>query len=190
MSFIDTCAGCPYRGLAIGSRGNPASRIVLVGEAPGANEIDEGMPFVGTAGTKVLWPAVAEADLNDADLYVVNSVACRPYNPANPSVRAPSPGAILACHQRFVDEIGTHPRAVIVALGGTAVRALTGRRAYPVTKTKPGTELPSIWGPVIPTLHPAYVLRRGLGGPEMQRLVEGLRRARQLASVQPSGSGG
>ncbi len=189
MSFIDPCPGCPYQGVAIGSRGNPASRIVLVGEAPGATEIDEGMPFVGTAGTKVLWPAVAEADLNEADLYVVNSVACRPYNPANPRVRAPSPDAIAACHRRFVDEIRTHPRAVIVALGATAVRALTGRRAYPVTKGEPGTELPSIWGPVVPTLHPAYVLRRGLDGPEMRRLVEDLRRARQLASVHVSGSG-
>ena len=190
MTFIDPCPGCPYQGLAIGSRGNPATRIVLVGEAPGATEIDEGMPFVGTAGTKVLWPAVAEADLNEADLYVVNSVACRPYNPANPSVRAPSLDAILACHQRFVDDFGTHPRAVIVALGATAVRALTGRRAFPVTKVEPGTELPSIWGPVIPTLHPAYVLRRGLDGRERQRLVGDLRHARQLASVQPSGSGG
>ena len=63
------------------------------------------------------------------------------------------------------------------------------RAGYPVTNIEPGTELPSIWGPVIPTLHPAYVLCRGVNGGERKRLVEGLGRARQLVSARPSRSG-
>jgi uracil-DNA glycosylase family 4 len=177
MGLIDRCPGCPYAGKAIGTRGDPASPIVLVGEAPGVTEIERGQPFVGTAATTVLWPAVAEAGLRETELYVVNSVACRPFNPETSRIRTPSPRAVGACHERFVADMGTHSRGVIVALGATAVRALTGRRAFPVTKTPRGTQLPSAWGTVVPTLHPAYVLRRGLDGPEWQRLVEALRHA-------------
>jgi hypothetical protein len=55
VGIIANCLGCPYReGVAIGTRGNTASPIVLVGEAPGAKEVDEGQPFVGRAGTGVL----------------------------------------------------------------------------------------------------------------------------------------
>lgn len=182
VGFIDCCPGCPYQGNAVGSRGNHASGIVLVGEAPGAKEVKDGLPFVGRAGAEVLWPAVEEAGLKEADLLVVNSVACRPFNAATPRVRKPSPIAIDACHGRFVREIGAHPRVAIVALGATAVRAVTGRRGYPVTSSALGRELPSAWGPVVPTLHPAYVLRRGRGGPEHRRLVEDLKHARRLAS--------
>lgn len=181
MPFIDPCPGCPYQRKAIGPRGNPASVIVLVGEAPGATEVDEGQPFVGRAGTEVLWPAVAQAGLSEAEVYVVNAVACRPFNPATPRSRRPSPTAIVACHERLGRDLD-HPRAVLVALGATAIEALTGRRSFPVTAPFSAT-LPSPWGPVVPTLHPAYVLRRGLAGRERERLVEDLRRARRLALV-------
>jgi DNA polymerase len=181
VGIIANCPGCPYSdGVAIGTRGDPLSPIVLVGEAPGANEIDEGRPFVGRAGVEVLWPAVAEAGLGEADFYVVNSVACRPFNPATPKVRKPSRSAIEACHDRFAADLGD-ARAVIVALGAVAVMALTNQSDFPVTKTKPGTTVSSRFGPVVPTLHPAYVLRRGLDGPERRRLVEDLRYARDLA---------
>ena len=181
MGFIDRCPECPYAGKAVGTRGNPASRIVLVGEAPGANEIDAGQPFVGSAGTEVLWPAVAEAGLREADLYVVNSVACRPFNAATPKVRTPSPEAIVACQGRLARAMKAHPRLVIVALGSTAIRAVTGQQGYLVTRKQAGAELPSEWGTVVPTLHPAYVLRRGRRGAEWRTLVEDLRHARRLA---------
>ena len=109
---IGHCPSCPYReGPAIGHRGNPASRIVLVGEAPGAKEIAEGRLFVGPAGD-VLWAAVAKAGLHEADVFVVNSLACRPH-PVRPRVEA-----IVACRGRLVRYIAAYPRAVIVALAG------------------------------------------------------------------------
>ena len=179
---MEHCPGCPYRafGLAIGTRGDPTSRVVLVGEAPGAKEVVEGQPFVGPAGD-VLWRALAEADLSEADVFVVNSVACRPCNPVKP-IRTPSPAAIDACHGRLVRDIELGPGAVIVALGRTAVQAVTGQRGFPMMKEH-GTKRPSIWGPVVPTLHPAYVLRRGLDGPEYQILVADLKHARRLAGI-------
>ena len=181
VGIIDNCPDCPYLdGKAVGARGDPASRIVIVGEAPGADEVVSGQQFTGRAGADVLWPAVRDAGLHEADVYVANSVACRPYNPARPADRKPSAAAISACHGRLVVDLDLHQRVVVVALGATAVQALTGLRAYPVTK-ETGAVLPSPWGPVIPTLHPAYVLRHGLAGQERERLVADLIRARRMA---------
>ncbi len=134
--------GCPYRGLAIGSRGNPASRIVLVGEAPGANEMDEGMPSSAQPAQRCcgpLWPrrtSTMRTSTSSTRLRAVRTTQLIRLS----APRRPAPPRLPPTVRR---RDRTHPRAVIVALGGTAVRALTGRRAYPVTKTKPGTELPA-----------------------------------------------
>jgi uracil-DNA glycosylase len=168
---IDPCLGCPYRfSAAIGPRGNPSSRMVLVGEAPGAQEIIEGEPFRGAAGA-VLWRAANEARLLEGELFVTNSVACRPPH-GRPTARA-----ILACHGRLAREIEARPRAVVVALGLTAVRAVSGRREFSMLKEH-GELLSSPWAPVVPTLHPARVLRRPA---EYPVLVEDLKHARRVA---------
>ena len=169
MPFIDRCRECPYHGKAIGPRGNPTSRIVLVGEAPGATEIVEGEPFRGPAGD-VLWRAVSEARLLEGDLFITNSVACRP-----PHGR-PSVAAIVACRDRLVRDIEAHPRTVVVALGLTAVRAVTGGRGFRMMDSH-GVTLATDWGPVLPTFHPARVLRRPA---EYPLLVEDLKHARRL----------
>lgn len=137
-------------------------------------------PFRGRAGA-VLQKAFAEAGLRESDLFITNSVACRPRNPVKP-IRTPSPDAIDACHGRLVRDIEACPRAVvIVALGATAVQAVTGQPGFSMMKRRPDTVLQSIWGPVVPTVHPAFVLRRGLEGPEYQMLVADLQHARRLA---------
>lgn len=179
MPTIDHCPGCPYRefGPAIGPRGDPTSPIVLVGEAPGATEIEEGEPFRGPAGD-VLWRAAAEARLLEGNLFITNSVACRPRNPVKP-IRTPSPDAIRACHGRLARDLAEHPRAVIVTLGATALRAVTGQRGFRIRDVR-GRPIPSDWGTVVPTFHPAYVLRRGLEGPEYQMLVADLKHARRM----------
>jgi DNA polymerase len=179
MPTIEHCLGCPYpEGCAIGPRGNAASSIVVVGEAPGAKEIEEEAPFRGPAGA-VLRKALADAGLSEERLFITNSVACRPFNPGRSNLRTPSPAAMLACHGRLVTDISAHPRTVIVALGKTAVQAVTGQRAYPLTKKEPGTVLPSEWGTVVPTLHPAFVLRFPTRWYPV--LVEDLTYARRLA---------
>jgi uracil-DNA glycosylase len=182
MPIIDHCAGCPSRdyGPAIGTRGDSTRRIVLVGEAPGAKEVVAERPFEGPAGD-VLWGAVEDAELSEANVFVVNAVACRPCNPVRPKVRAPSSQAIDACHDRLAREINEHHRDVIVALGATAAKAVTGQRSFKVL-TDRGKEVASLWGPiVVPTLHPAFVLRRGPNGPWRAKLVADLRHARTLA---------
>jgi DNA polymerase len=172
MPTIKPCPGCPYRefGPAIGPRGDPKSAIVLIGEAPGAKEIKKKKPFVGAAGD-VLWGAVAEAGLHEADLFVTNSVACRPH-PVRPRV-----AAIRACQGRLANDLGASPRLVLVALGTTALGAVTGD-SLGVMEARRGPPFLSRWGLVVPTLHPARVLRRPK---ERPLLVEDLRRARDIA---------
>ena len=175
MPIVDHCPDCPYRefGPAIGTRGEPSSRIVLVGEAPGRQEIEAEKPFVGAAGG-VLWEAVAAAGLRESDMFVVNSIACLPH-PVHPHVPA-----IYACRGRLIREIQAHARDVIVALGGTAFRALTEQKGFRVmeARQRPPTKMP--WGPVVATLHPARVLRRP---DEMPLLVKDLKAARQRAGM-------
>jgi len=175
VTFIARCVGCPYGGKAIGPRGDPASRIVLVGEAPGATEIAVGEPFRGPAG-ELLLGALAAAEVPKHGVFITNAVACLPH-PVHPRVKA-----VDSCYTRLGEDLGVHPRSVIVALGATAIRAVSGRRDFRVTRKAPREVLPSPWGPVIPTLHPAYVRRRGLGGLEYQTLVDDLRQARLFAT--------
>lgn len=175
MPIVDHCPDCPYRefGPAVGTRGERSSRIVLVGEAPGRQEIEAEKPFVGAAG-EILWQAVAAAGLKECDLFVVNSIACLPH-PVHPHVPA-----INACRGRLIREIQAHPRDVIVALGGTALRALTEQKGFLVMEARqwPPTKMP--WGPVVATLHPARVLRRR---DEMPLMVEDLEAVRQRAGM-------
>jgi DNA polymerase len=179
MPTIEHCPGCPYReGPAIGPRGDPVSPVILVGEAPGATEVVKAEPFRGPAGG-ILQKALADAGLSEDRLFVTNSVACRPINPGKSNLRTPSPAAMLACHGRLVGDISAHPRTVIVALGRTAVQAVTGQRGYPITKAQPGTQLQNEWGTVVPTLHPAFVLRFPTRWYPV--LVEDLKLARRLA---------
>lgn len=171
MPFIDRCRDCPYGGKAVGPRGNPASRIVLVGEAPGAREIVEGEPFRGPAG-RVLSEALVEAGLVEADLFITNSVACQPH-PVHPWVRA-----IDACRGRLGRDIEAHGRRVIVTLGATAFRSVTERRDYRMRDVR-GTPVETKWGSVIPALHPARVMRVRS---ERPLLVEDLALAGRIAS--------
>ena len=171
MLFIDRCLGCPYRGRAIGPRGNPTSRIVLVGEAPGETEIKRGEPFRGKAG-QTLNSALTEAGLDEGSLFITNAVACQP-DPVRPWVRA-----IDACRGRLEADLGANPRAVLVALGGTAVRAVTRLSGFRVLRDR-GRPLTGPWGTLMPTLHPARVLRRPS---ERHLLVEDLMHAGRIAA--------
>ncbi|MBI3751479.1 MAG: hypothetical protein HY263_07470 [Chloroflexi bacterium] len=169
MASIDRCPGCPYSGRAIGPRGSLASHMVLVGEAPGTTEIGE--PFRGKAG-EILRSALVEAALDEANLFITNAVACQPH-PVHPWVRA-----IDACRGRLEADLAANPGAVLVALGGTAVRAVTRRSGFRVLADR-GTPLIGPWGTLVPTLHPARVLRHPA---ECRLLVEDLMLANRIAT--------
>ena len=137
------------------SRGNPEARIAFVGEAPGADEDAEGIPFVGRAG-QLLDKMIGAMGLSpERDVYVCNIIKCRP-----PGNRRPEPSETDACIPYLHEQLAAVGPKVIVALGNTAVGTLLGTKLG-ITKirgqwkTYRGSTL------VMPTYHPSYLLRPG-----------------------------
>lgn len=144
------------RNLVFGS-GNPAARLVFVGEAPGADEDEQGQPFVGRAGqllTQMIEGTAAKEGipLNRADVYICNVLKCRP-----PNNRTPEPDEMAICGPNLARQIDIIRPKAICALGGTAAKYLTG--------SKDGvTRMRGNWYryrdiPLMVTYHPSYLLR-------------------------------
>src|SRR5689334_2190702 len=151
------CRLCEGRSKIVFGSGNEQSRLVFVGEGPGADEDAQGLPFVGRAGqllTQMIDNTAAKEGLTirRPDVYICNVVKCRP-----PENRAPQPDEMEICGAfLFRQLMAIRPKA-ICALGSTAAKAILG--------TKEGvTRLRGRWHkwhdiPVIVTFHPSYLLR-------------------------------
>jgi DNA polymerase len=137
--------------------GNETSPVVFVGEGPGADEDEQGIPFVGRAGqllTQMIENTAKREGipLRREDVYICNVVKCRP-----PGNRTPEPEEMEICGQFLFRQLSAiHPKA-ICALGGTAARALTGHKEG-VTKMR-GKWFDWHGIPVMITYHPSYLLR-------------------------------
>ena len=115
------CAMAESRQQVVVGRGNPHARLLLIGEAPGAEEDASGQPFVGRAG-KLLEQLLAEAGLDsERDLYIANVIKCRP-----PGNRKPSRSEIAACLPWLAQQIALQRPQLIGLLGATALEALLG----------------------------------------------------------------
>lgn len=133
--------------------GNPKADLVFVGEGPGADEDEQGLPFVGRAGKKLTEIIEKGMRLNrEKDTYICNIVKCRP-----PGNRDPQAEEIEACKPFLLKQLQAIRPKVLVALGKPAASTLLGR-PVPITKER-GTwhEFEGI--PLMLTLHPAYLLR-------------------------------
>jgi uracil-DNA glycosylase len=132
--------------------GDPSSVLVFVGEGPGYEEDQQGRPFVGAAGQLLTDIIVKGIKLRREDVYICNIVKCRP-----PNNRNPEPDEIAACEPFLLKQIEAINPKIIVALGNIAAKTLL--------KTAEGiTSLRGRWRsyhgiPVMPTFHPAYLLR-------------------------------
>ncbi len=102
--------------------GNPSSGILLVGEGPGANEDEQGLPFVGRAG-ELLDRILGAISLDRNSVYIANVVKCRP-----PGNRTPAPDEVEACFPILERQIELMRPGIIVALGASAAAALLGTR--------------------------------------------------------------
>lgn len=152
-------AGCVKCGLAetrtntVFSRGNPNAKLVFVGEAPGADEDEQGLPFVGRAG-QLLDKMIGAMGLDpDKDVYVCNIIKCRP-----PGNRRPEPAEIEACIPFLHEQLAAIDPKVIVAMGNTAVSALLNTKLG-ITKLRGSWKLYKGRTPVMPTYHPSYLIR-------------------------------
>ncbi len=132
--------------------GNPEARLMFIGEAPGKEEDLQGLPFVGDAGI-LLTRMIEKMGMKRDDVYIANIVKCRP-----PMNRDPEEEEIAAC-RGFIDrQIAIIRPAVIMTLGRIALQALMNAPALKITSAR-GRFLDYKGIPVMPTFHPAYLLR-------------------------------
>jgi uracil-DNA glycosylase len=147
------CRLCETRKQTVFADGSPGARIMFIGEAPGADEDAQGVPFVGRAGQLLTRMIEDGMGLPRSSVYIANVLKCRP-----PENRNPEPGEIAACRGYLERQIDLVKPEVLVALGKFA--------AHFLLETEEGiTRLRGKWGsyrgiPVMPTLHPSYLLRQ------------------------------
>lgn len=155
-SMVSTCTMCGLgdtRANTVFSRGDGSSGLVVVGEAPGADEDATGTPFVGASG-KVLDKALTSVGIDPAKVYVCNVVKCRP-----PKNRVPQVAEIAACSGYLFRQIQLVKPRVILTLGQTAGRAILGPEKWPGMVDIRGKWQAAIDAAVMPTFHPAYLFR-------------------------------
>lgn len=159
---VSACTKCNLhatRKNTVFSRGNPQASICIVGEAPGEDEDNQGLPFVGRSG-KLLDEMITSLGLDPTkDIYVCNIIKCRP-----PGNRRPEEAEVNSCISYLEEQIQLVAPKVIVALGSTAVDSLLPANTFGITKIR-GKVFKFGKTALIPTYHPSYVLRNGSKGP-------------------------
>jgi DNA polymerase len=145
------CKLAPTRKTIVYGEGNPHAELVFIGEGPGADEDEQGLPFVGRAG-KLLNRMMQTVGLKREDVYICNIVKCRP-----PMNRTPETDEVEACSPFLYRQIEAIKPRLVCCLGAPAVRTVLGikegitkirGRFYDFGSTK-----------ALATVHPAYVLR-------------------------------
>ncbi len=131
--------------------GNPAADLMFVGEAPGADEDVQGVPFVGRAG-QLLTKIIEAIALTREDVYIANVIKCRP-----PQNRNPEPDEIQTCEPFLFRQIDVIKPKGIVALGKFAAQTLL-RTEEPISRLR-GRTFDFRGAKLVPTFHPAYLLR-------------------------------
>jgi DNA polymerase len=159
-SQVKGCTRCPLhagRTQTVFGEGNPDAKLLFIGEGPGQTEDELGRPFVGKAG-ELLDKMIVAMGLARQDVFIANVVKCRP-----PNNRTPTPAEVDACSTYLVEQIRIIRPRMIVTLGGPATKF--------ILQTDRGiTSIRGIWHqwlglgpdapiPVMPTFHPAYLLR-------------------------------
>ena len=137
--------------------GDANAQLLFVGEAPGADEDVQGEPFVGKAG-QLLTRIIQTMGLSRETVFIANILKCRPDTPGQSSGnRKPTPSEMATCLPYLLEQIDIVQPRVIVALGATAVEGLFGK-SEGITRLR-GRWLSFRDTPVMPTYHPAYLLR-------------------------------
>jgi len=155
------CIRCPHlassRRTVVVGVGDVNARLLFVGEAPGADEDRQGEPFVGAAG-ELLTRILVAMNLSRDRVFIANVLKCRPDTPGQTSGnRKPTPKEMATCLPWLQEQIEILQPEVMVALGATAVEGLLGR-PMPITKLR--GQWQNYRGiPLMPTYHPAYLLR-------------------------------
>jgi uracil-DNA glycosylase len=152
------CRLCEGRKNLVFGSGNPSAKLVFVGEGPGADEDEQGLPFVGRAGqllTQMIDNTASREGIpiQRSDVYICNVVKCRP-----PENRTPLPDEMEICGQFLYRQLMTIAPKAICVLGATAMKALLNNKEG-ITKSRGQWQK---WNgiPVMVTYHPSYLLRQ------------------------------
>ena len=161
VKSCEKCGLAATRTKTVFGVGSPAARILFVGEAPGHDEDVSGEPFVGRAGRLLTDMIEKGMGLHRADVYICNVLKCRP-----PNNRTPASDEIAACKDYLLRQIEIIRPELIIALGAPAAQTLLGTKEgisrlrgrfhdfYPSGSSLIGEPIP-----LLPTFHPAYLLR-------------------------------
>ena len=172
---LGECTRCKLAGMGrthvVFGVGNPDAELMFVGEAPGRDEDAQGIPFVGRAG-QLLTKIIESIGVSRESVYIANVIKCRP-----PGNRNPEPDEVSTCEPFLFAQIDVIRPKVIVALGAFAARTLLETDA-PISRVR-GREFQYRGATLIPTFHPAYLLRN----PQSKRDVwEDMKQVRALLS--------
>jgi uracil-DNA glycosylase family 4 len=150
------CFSCPLgmlgRQNVVFGAGNPDAKLMIIGEAPGKDEDEQNIPFIGRSG-KFLTKILTSLGIDRKEIFITNSVKCRP-----PQNRKPTPLESKTCKDiLLINQINIIKPKVICTLGSAAIESLLEK---PVKISQiHGTELLFDSIIIIPTYHPAYVMR-------------------------------
>ena len=152
---LGDCTRCKLHGLGrrqiVFGVGHPSADIMFVGEAPGADEDVQGIPFVGRAG-QLLTKMIEAMGLRRDEVYIANVLKCRP-----PNNRDPQPDEVESCEPFLFKQIASVQPKVIIALGAFAARALL-KTMDPISRMR-GRVYEYRGAKLIPTFHPSFLLR-------------------------------
>jgi DNA polymerase len=171
---IGPCTRCKLHQLGrrqvVFGTGNPHAALMFVGEGPGADEDQQGEPFVGRAG-QLLTKIIEAIGLARGDVYIANVIKCRP-----PGNRNPEPDEIATCGPFLIEQVDIIRPRVVVALGTFATQTLLGTDA-PISRLRGQAHPFRNGATLIPTFHPAFLLR----SPDRKRDVwEDMKKVRAL----------
>ena len=184
LAYGDQVAGCTRCALAktrtqvVFGAGSPTAELMFVGEAPGFHEDKNGIPFVGAAG-KLLSKLLDGIGLSRDDVYICNTVKCRP-----PGNRNPLPEELEACETHLFSQIEIIQPRLVATLGNFATKLLSGKPAG-ITQVH-GREQQVVLGGRPVTLYPIFHPAAALYTPRMlQVLEEDFRRIPELLGLGP-----
>ncbi|HET6267124.1 MAG TPA: uracil-DNA glycosylase, partial [Acidobacteriota bacterium] len=158
---LGNCVRCKLhtrRKTIVFGEGNPEARLMLIGEAPGADEDDQGRPFVGRAG-QLLMQMIRAIQFERADVYIANVLKCRP-----PGNRPPEPDEVKTCSPFLFRQIEIIQPKLILALGTFSAQLLIESKSSISMLRNRVYEMP--FGKVIATYHPSFLLRSPQKKPE------------------------
>ncbi|MEE9392304.1 MAG: uracil-DNA glycosylase [Planctomycetota bacterium] len=151
VATCEACSLCETRTKTVPGQGHAKARLMFVGEAPGYNEDQEGLAFVGPAG-QLLTKMIKAMGLSRDEVFIANILKCRP-----PENRVPRPEEAQACFHFLLDQIDAVNPEVICALGGQAANNLL-KRSDPMYQLR-GKIFDFEGRQLVPTYHPSYLLR-------------------------------